>query len=82
MCLAAREAAASGGPVGVSLARVLTTNIAARLSDKYQEDEEDIMSAMKTGITGHNCASFKCNKPFKSIWASLLDQSILYFGVK
>merc|ERR1739848_52373 len=49
VCVAAGEAADSGGPLGASLASALTVNIAARLAAKYQESEEDIMAAMDNG---------------------------------
>ena len=83
VCSSAREAAERGGPIGVSLVPPLTANIAARLLSKYQESEGRILAAMDNGISGNNCAALHpCSKPMKAIWTSLLDQLIVYLGLK
>ena len=67
----------------MSLASPLTANIAARLAAKYQESEGRIMAAMDNGLSGSNCAALHpCSKPMKTIWTSLLDQLIVYLGLK
>lgn len=83
VCVAAREAAARGGHLGASLASVLTVNMAARLSVKYQESEADIMAATQSGISGQNCSALHpCSKPLKTFWTFLLDELSLYSGIK
>lgn len=67
----------------MSLASPLTANIAVRLAVKYQESEDRIMAAMDNGLVGSNCAALHpCSKPMKTIWTSLLDQLIVYLGLK
>ena len=67
----------------MSLVPPLTANIAARLLSKYQESEGRILAAMDNGISGNNCAALHpCSKPMKAIWTSLLDQLIVYLGLK
>ena len=67
----------------MSLASPLTANIAARLAAKYQDSEGRIMAAMDNGLQHQNCAVLHpCSKPMKTIWTSLLDQLIVYLGLK